>query len=226
MNTIEVLSEIAQKHTDIRNFSLIAFPQQRQVQCSLKPWGDDEQVMFEKALAMKKEYGVPFWNGVMLSAFNNEHYSAALVKSTMHHNQIQHVIAVPRKDVIYGMRYDDGQRWAVNSKVMMTDGTTRHIPMIDFHIPSSSSNLHVVEDVCDALGMKQGYIVDSGASFHFIGDRLLTEEELMRLLIDALLFCPIVDGVWISHQLRERSCSLRIDRKNGVETHVAKRLGR
>lgn len=111
-------------------------------------------------------------------------------------------------------------------EVMMTDGTTRHIPMIDFHIPSSSSNLHVVEDVCDALGMKQGYIVDSGASFHFIGDRLLTQEELMRLLIDALLFCPIVDGVWISHQLRERSCSLRIDRKNGVETHVAKRLGR
>lgn len=106
----------------------------------------------------------------------------------------------------------------------MADGSVCHIPMIDFHIPASETNLRVVCDVCEALGLNNGYLLESGVSYHFVGANPVSEEELMRILIDALLFCPIVDGAWICHQLKERSCSLRIDKKNGIETRVIKEV--
>ena len=224
MNTLEVLSFIAERHLDISQFSLITFPQQRMVQNWLKPWGEREQEMFEKAINMQKNIGLPFWSGIMLSAFNNEAYSSALLKSAFHHNVIDNMLMIDREEVAAGIKLDgnDNRRWAVNSKVIMTDGRIRHIPMIDFHIPASQQNLRVVMDVCDVLGLTNGFILESGASYHYIGKKLMTEEELMSLLGNALLFSPIVDGAWISHQLRERSCSLRIDKKNGIETIVIK----
>jgi hypothetical protein len=130
-----------------------------------------------------------------------------------------------RTEMIKGFAYDNDKRWAVNSKVQMTDGTEKHIPMIDFHIAASSRNLPVVLDVCDVLGLRKGFLFESGASYHYIGLDPVAEDDLMNILIDALLFCPIVDGAWISHQLKEKSCSLRIDRKNGLDTKVVKCIG-
>lgn len=224
MNTLEVLSHIAREHLDISQFSLITFPQQRMVQFSLKPWDKREQDLFEKAIDMQKRTGLPFWNSIMLGTFNNEAYSSSLLKAALHHNVIDNMMMVDREEVCTGIKIgcDDNRRWAINSKVVMTDGSIRHIPMIDFHIPASQQNLYVISDVCDVLGLKDGFILESGASYHYIGKNMMTEEELMLLLINALLFSPIVDGAWISHQLKEKSCSLRIDKKNGLETKVVK----
>ncbi len=222
MNTIEVLKHIAEIHEDISHFTLITFPQQRLVQNWLKPWGEKEMSVFEDALRMKNELGIPFWNGIMLSSFNQEHYSSALLKSAMHHNPITSPILVERMEMIKGFVYDNDKRWAVNSKVLMKDGIEKHIPMIDFHIAASNLNLPVVLDVCDVLGLRRGFLLESGASYHYVGLDPIAEDELMNILIDALLFCPIVDGAWISHQLKEKSCSLRIDRKNGLDTKVVK----
>lgn len=224
MNTLEVLSQIAKLHPEIDQFSLIPFPQQRLVQNWLKPWSEKEQKHFGDAIDMQKNLGLPFWNAIMLNAFSHKEYSSSLLKSALHHNSIDEVLVVDRKEIERGFSLDkvDSRRWAVNSKVFLKDGSVRHIPMIDFHIPVSDNNLNVVMDVCDVLGLTNGYLLISGVSYHYIGKQLLTEEELMLILINALFFCPIVDGAWISHQLREKSCSLRIDRKNGVETKVVK----
>lgn len=224
MNTLKVLKRIAEIHEDISHFSLIAFPQQRLVQNWLKPWGKKEDTVFMRALQMKNDLGIPFWNGIMLNSFNNEDYSSTLLKSALHHNPIKHIFYVERKEMISGLEYDNDRRWAVNSKVRMVDGSERHIPMIDFHIAANSKNQKVVLDVCEALGLRNGYLLESGASYHYIGVDFITEDDLMNILIDALLFCPVVDGAWISHQLKERSCSLRIDKKNGIETKVVKRV--
>lgn len=225
MNTLDVLSDIAKTYRDISQFSLINFPQQRLVQNWLQPWGELEKAHFNYALSMQKKTGLPFWNSIMLYAFNNVDYSPALLKSALHHNPIDVLVQVDRQDMENGflLSLEDNKRWAVNSKVIMTDGSSRHIPMIDFHIPASDNNIFVVHDVCQALGLTKGFLLMSGVSYHFIGINLITEEELMSLLVNALLFCPIVDGAWISHQLRERSCSLRIDKKNGCYTKVVKK---
>lgn len=90
-------------------------------------------------------------------------------------------------------------------------------PMLDFHIPISDINLNIVENICNLLELKSGYILNSGESYHFISSTIVTWEDLYLTLSKALRFCPILDRTWISHQLEEKSCSLRVDRKNGVE---------
>ena len=89
--------------------------------------------------------------------------------------------------------------------------------MLDFHIPISDINLNIVENICNLLELKSGYILNSGESYHFISSTIVTWEDLYLTLSKALRFCPILDRTWISHQLEEKSCSLRVDRKNGVE---------
>lgn len=225
MNTLEVLKHIADIHKDISHFTLVTFPQQRLVQNWLKPWGEKEMSVFENALRMKAEFGIPFWNGIMLSSFNNEHYSSALLKSALHHNPNTDLVLIERTKITKDLVSDGAMRWAINSKVLMTDSTEKHIPMIDFHIAASNKNLPLVLDVCDVLDLRKGFLLESGASYHYIGLDLVSEDDLMNILIDALLFCPIVDGAWISHQMKEKSCSLRIDKKNGLETKVVKFIG-
>ena len=56
----------------------------------------------------------------------------------------------------------------------------------------------------------------SGESYHFISSAIMSWNELYIVLCKALRFCPIIDRAWISHQLEEQSCSLRINKKNGI----------
>ena len=221
MNTIDILSQIARQHHEIAAFHITSFPHQRQVQESLRPWGDREQRMFRQALDMKKS-GVPFWNAVMLSSFDNSAYSPSLIGAALHHNPIDSLQEVSREQMLHfsAASLDASKRWAVNSRVRLRNGRIRHLPMIDFHIPATATNTAVVRQVCQCLSLGDGYILKSGVSYHFLGTTLVTRGELLRMLARALLFCPIIDGAWLSHQLLEESCSLRIDRKNGVDTEV------
>ena len=92
--------------------------------------------------------------------------------------------------------------------------------MLDFHIPVSECNLRIVKDVLFELNVVSGYLLNSGESYHFIGDYSINEESLLDFLANALFFAPIIDRAWIGHQILERSCSLRIDKKHGVYPEV------
>lgn len=99
--------------------------------------------------------------------------------------------------------------------VTLADGRRMHIPMLDFHIEVSPANTRIVTDICSLL-CQEGFILNSGKSYHFIGTGLLTDEGLNKFLGKALLFTPIVDEIWIAHQLQEQSCTLRFGEKHGM----------
>jgi hypothetical protein len=90
----------------------------------------------------------------------------------------------------------------------------RHLQMLDFRLPVEPAGQRLVEAAVEAMGL-HGWLLSSGRSYHFLGDRTLTSlQALMDFLGRALLFAPIVDGRWVAHQMIEGQCALRVSSGN------------
>jgi hypothetical protein len=101
------------------------------------------------------------------------------------------------------------------SQVQLKNGSTKHIPMMDFLCPKSQQSLKVVRRISERFGVGGGFIMESDRSYHFYGSRLLSESELVRFLASALMFAPVVDQTWIAHQLIDKCCALEIGPRKG-----------
>lgn len=223
MNTLDVLNIIGKENQDIEAFSFHTFPSQKLIQDQLTEWGDTEQAHFAKAMKVRNELRFPFWDAIMVTTFNNPDYSVSILKAALQHNHAHSLFHIKTEDIKHNpLLCNTDERIAVCSSVLMKDKQIRHIPMLDFHIPVSDANLDIVENICTILELNPGYILNSGESYHFISSVTVTWDDLYMILSKALRFCPILDRAWISHQLEEKSCSLRVDRKNGVGTKVVR----
>lgn len=225
MNTLDILDIIKENNKDIETFSFHSFPNQTLVQRQVVEWGILEQKHFDMAMKVRKELHLPFWDAIMVTAFNNPNYSNQILEAALHHNYHQSIFYIKREDLQEFIALHNYQeRTAICSSVIMKNKQTRHIPMLDFHIPICDTNLEIVEHVCKILNLGSGYILNSGESYHFISLHILSWDELYCILSRALRFCPIIDRAWISHQLEEKSCSLRISKKNGITPTVVKAI--
>jgi len=110
-----------------------------------------------------------------------------------------------------------GQMLVLTSRVQTLQGT-RHIPLLDFKIASSSGrNERAVRSVAERLG--GGLLVDSGSSYHLYGLTLLDTENLVDWLLHAQLFSRCVDTRWVTHQLIERCAALRVSQGGSKNVH-------
>ena len=221
MTTIDVLKRIAECNKNIKQFVVHEFPNQVLLQDRLKNWEEKEERHFKSSMKLRNQYHMPFWDSVMLCTFDNLNFSSDILQAALLHNKATAIkyISADCLDVFQEL-VNQEKRLAVSSLVILQDGQKAHIPMFDFHIPVSTSNFKVVQTVCLLLGLKHGFILNSGESYHYIGKEAVAWDELYILLAKALLYSPIIDKAWISHQLQERSCSLRIDKKHGVDTYL------
>lgn len=223
MNTLDVLRLIGEEHSDLEAFSFHTFPPQKLIQEQLPEWDCIEREHYERAMKVRDELKIPFWDAVMAATFDNPSYSVSILRAALRHNHVDSLIRIRKTELCnHPLLSGNDERMAVCSAVLMKDGQLRHLPMLDFHIPVSETNLGVVEQVCRILELGPGYILNSGESYHFISSVIVSWDDLYLLLAKALRFCPIIDRAWISHQLEEKSCSLRVDRKNSIETKVVK----
>lgn len=217
MNTIDIIKEIAAKNTDIRYFQLISYLGQKDFKNDNSGrWNSEVESIYKNAIKLRSEFGLPFWNSLMLSNVNNPHWSPLCFEGTSQHNKITYVCKVtPSELEDVDSIFFEGNRKAVNSSVTLYNGEILHLPMLDFHIPYNDTNTEIVKYVSKLI-MPSGYILKSGKSYHLIGDKLFTKEEMIKLLGKALLFSPITDEIWIAHQLQDKSCSLRFGEKHGI----------
>lgn len=96
------------------------------------------------------------------------------------------------------------------SRVLDKDGLVAHLVMLDFGVSSEvDSAPDVACEVVAELGLR-GAVFSSGRSFHFISNELMTEKEFISTLASAQLLSPLIDSRWISHQLIDLECKLRI----------------
>jgi len=117
-------------------------------------------------------------------------------------------------------------KWVcLNSAARNEDGRLLHLPLLNFCIPASDKAPALIRGKFKSVMKKgrgsktmPGYLLVSGKSYHYIGLKLLTEEEWLEFMGLALLFedsedsdrfSPI-DRRWMGHALRRGFGTLRI----------------
>lgn len=211
MTTVDIIKELILKH-DIKTLRLVDFDKSKYVQEN-PLIGKDAMKVVDEALSLKKELDIPFWDAVNISNSRTKHWSSELIELADHHNVSKYSEIAAEK---ISEDFSPDSNIGINSRVKLSSGETKHIPMIDFHINHTASSLEIVKSVSKQLNQSNGYIIDSGASYHYIGASLMNEEDFMSFLAHSLLYGPIVDNRWVAHQLIERSATLRIGKKHDL----------
>ena len=193
---------------------------------------DETNRVVSTALQLKAEYGLPFWDGALLSCVDLSPTPIAILRAASHHNRAEYSQLKIEKSNLsaellrqMASAAQPGTLLAVSSRLDMEDASERHIPMLDFHCAASPTNLRLIEAVIRRIGISGGFILQSGKSYHFYGEKLLTKDDLIRFLGNALLFAPIVDRAWVAHQLIELACGLRISSRASGPPQVVRLVG-
>jgi len=179
---------------------------------------------FDFALEFREQYNMPFWDGFNLSLFNKNFSDHSFLSQIKHHNPKSEIYTVDSLDF-----FDFINNWpidrylTINSKVKMSNNQTRHFILLDFHIPVNKENQKICSEVMRCLNLT-GYLLVSGKSYHFYGNELYSEEELLQVLSTSLLYSPIIDRAWIAHQLIEKSCCLRVTSKYGYHPYLVEEI--
>lgn len=216
--TKDVIEDIIAQNSNIKDLCIIEYSERKDVKQDSSFWGLEEERSYQYAMDIRKEYSIPFWHGMISSLINNPNFSEIILNEVGKHNVNQREKYIAKEEFKY-LDFES-PNIAINSKVKMQNNIIRHFPMLDFRIEKSELNQRIVESVCRELVDFPGYIIDSGNSYHFIGTKLLTKLQLDKFLGKALLFTPIIDDIWLAHQLIEGSCSLRIGTKQGFGTKL------
>lgn len=206
--------KIIKKIPEIEVLRVFEFSSNNKIQDRNHKVGFKNKDVINKSLKEKTITGASFWESCFSLAIKGEKLDKNFMKNALFHNKNKKYIYYTRKDFLSFISNDIDGDVAINSKVILEDGSERHIPMLDFKIKSNDNNLKIVKDVLDILELK-GVILDSGKSYHFVGYDLKTESELLDLLAYFILLQPISDKAWATHQILERSASLRLSRKYG-----------
>jgi hypothetical protein len=168
------------------------------------------------ALALRGREGMPFWDAVMLSCFNNRNDTPeGLLQAALFHQPMKSCRdLISRSTIVAGgfeqIALSEGGILAVGSEVSISDLGRLHLPLLDFHCRESPENDRLVESVCRLLFDCTVAICRSGKSYHAYGLMAVTLDELRQFLYRALLFAPVVDRAYVAHQLIEGQCALRI----------------
>ncbi len=99
---------------------------------------------------------------------------------------------------------------AVISRVGLASGEAGQIPMMDFKCPPSPKNQEVLTRLLHELQNGQGWLLESGRSYHYYGSRILNGEEWKIFLGKCLLMSGYVDDRYVGHQLVDGHCVLRL----------------
>lgn len=176
-----------------------------------------ENFLFEKALELRRELQLPFWDSLLLSCFScTEVPQSILDAAQLHISHRSSETEVERGSVLDGTLYKlaaDRERdssLALVSEVRTINGKNEHIPLLDFHIPHSEVNQKIVTSILHRL-LPSGFILlRSGRSYHAWGTKTITLDDYPTFLARAMLYSPIIDRAYLAHQLIESRSALRI----------------
>ena len=99
---------------------------------------------------------------------------------------------------------------AASSKVQLKDGNVAHLPMIDFKCAPTERNIELAKKAFVKIGQTDGVLLNSGNSFHYYGERLMTEREWIVFLGHCLLLSDFIDTRYVGHALINNECRLRL----------------
>jgi hypothetical protein len=185
------------------------------------PNNGEVAAIIKNSLQLRDSYDFPFWDGVLLLSERSGNVPDSTLIGAGFHQPLRSAlqqwscraeeVSASQISHLEGSVHP-GEILVLLSEVRIAS-EVRHIPMLDFALPSSSENDSIVHAVVSKLDVA-GYLLNSGNSYHFYGERLVETEEWRAFLGKALLFSPLVDHRWIGHQLIEGCAALRISKNS------------
>lgn len=173
-----------------------------------------EKAIIEQALLIREETKIPFWEAIFSSCVKSGQCSESLLEATFFHNGQGSPASYDRHDLESGIfeKITDGNtcNLGLGSEVLDVHDESHHFSFLDFHCEVTDDNKRIVYSVCRML-MPQGFLLlDSGDSYHATSLYLMSNEQRIHLLGKAIRVAPIIDSLYIAHQLQQSSSSLRI----------------
>lgn len=227
MNTIDIIRDVVKRNSNITGIYIHSFPNSLGLQRKLN-FNSLEQNHYDSALWLRDKHNIPFWDALMLSFYNKSEFSERILENVLnsHANREKQFIsreALLNGNLLDGLK-DTEENYAFNSLVETSDGRRRHLLLLDFHIPEGRNNQVIAEKIIKLLQIRQGYLLRSGKSYHFIGKDLISTYGLISFISKCLFFTPVIDKSWIAHQLIDKSCSIRFTKKYGEFPSLIKSL--
>ncbi|MFC5576930.1 hypothetical protein ACFPOA_02740 [Lysobacter niabensis] len=205
---------IIHSHKEVESIELCRYRSPPPLQSRIE-LTDRERDLVANAVVKRQDGVTSFWQGVFASALELGWCSQAVVEAALFHNGPGDIQSIPVSsfgeslEVIFD---PDERNVGLSSKLTLRDGTSRHLAMLDFRCEVGEASLAILEKICDAL-YEGGYVVvDSGHSYHACGMRIVTPSKRIEFLSKALIFSPIIDVAYLSHQLRQEFSTIRISR--------------
>lgn len=214
--TIDIIKHIGDNHKDISFFYFYPLSKQVLLQERIK-MSNKEKEQCEKALCIREKFKFPFWDSIMVTMFDNENFSSEIFKAALFHKNNGELYKLPNDiNIESNLKRLQEDNFGWNSVVELCDGSKKQIVLLDFHIPCSCINTKIVRQTLLHLELGSGYLMNSGESYHYIHNHYLSEDDSMKILIKSLFFSPIIDRLWVAHQLLNGSAILRIGEKHGL----------
>jgi len=208
----EYLKQLVDENPEIEAVSLMTYAMPPLLQARLDG-SSAAWLIANGALKLRDELSLPFWDAAMIRCFEVGKGAEDLLEAALFHQPAQRTRSlVNRGDFIrsaFGGIGASGLGVAFCSELLI-NGESRFMPLIDFHCPESGKNDLLVQSVCALLLQSEVAVFRSGKSYHAYALRAVSQEELEERLVRALFFAPIIDRLYIIHQLIERCCALRI----------------
>lgn len=169
--------------------------------------------LYYRARKINATQALPFWDVALSTLLRRNADIQPIATEVRRHNKIKEISRIhrdhlSRSSLDHVIQNHLPRMTCISSRAVGADGDVM-IPMIDFHCRRNEVNYRNVRAIVRSIGL-QGSIIDSGASYHFIGSSTVSNAHLRSILGQALLFTPYVDRSWIAHQLIQGECLLRI----------------
>jgi predicted nucleic acid-binding protein len=192
MNSIDVINEVLSENDKIKTIRFFKFSTKTKLQDRLVEVSNTDQELISRALKYKHDHSMRFWNALFTVCISEQKTSQKLISESLYHqhNRDYSYVDVDCLNDFIASSVD--KTLALNSKVNLYNGDSRHIPLLDLKLPSKNGNDQLAIQSLQALGLT-GYLLDSGKSYHFIGSKLISESELIDLLAKFILLDPISD---------------------------------
>lgn len=216
----EIIKKISLKNKNIDAYNFVVYPSNEMIQ-KRRENNEEEKNQIGRALDFRNKSGFSFWESLMSTFIDNPTASFELLSEALYHNENKSHIEFLSTEFSEIEKYLQSNSYlniAFLSKVKI-GSSTMHLPLIDFHIPPSNTNQETVENVLMQLGLNNGFLINSGKSYHFISTDLVFQQQFELLLAQMIFFTPIIDRNWIAHQLIEKCSAVRICK--GTKTNLS-----
>lgn len=176
------------------------------------------QSITEPARDEHRARGFGFWEFVLSQAVTTDPDTRrALLDAALRHNSDEAIrLQLTREEFIERLSAGEYENLpprdlvSLYSPVEVAGERQRmHLPLLDLGVKTGPDGEASAIAALHALGLR-GLLFMSGRSYHFYGSDPVTQPQLVSILARAQLLSPIIDCRWVSHQLIDGRCGLRI----------------